>query len=182
MQLKSFDRTIPTFTVTDARVLHPSTTTTFSYPQNISYPSTSTVTASSNSSTRYGIVSRLGTPTTGSKGGLLDLSASPPKSSQTYVPLPPKSSSSAVQNHDISTVKQATSQMTLNPSSKPASLFATGLGQKPFGLLSGFYQYLNPGVATSTTQSGLTAIVSDNVFGNKTTGSKGVYGRWQSPW
>lgn len=52
-----------------------------------------------------------------------------------------------------------------------------------YGILSSFYNYWKPGPATQTTQSGLTSIVSDQMFGNRDLGAtRGAYGRWQSPW
>lgn len=51
-----------------------------------------------------------------------------------------------------------------------------------FGFLSSIYQYMSPSIATTTTHSGLSSIVSDAVVGNSRA-SRGVYSRtWQKPW
>ena len=52
-----------------------------------------------------------------------------------------------------------------------------------YGILSSFYNYLKPGPATTTTNSGLSSIVSDQMFGSGDgKATRSAYGRWQSPW
>lgn len=190
------DRTSSTYTVTDARILHPSMTHYQSHNQ--ANMATTTVTTNS-SNARYGIISRLGSssPSAGITG-LLDLPSSPPKSSLTPISQAAhktETSDSHVQPMPTSSSKKLKADQTMSSKSPFSAnqLGAESISTTPnnttdqskqrFGILSNFYQYLTPGQSTSTTQSGLTSIVSDQFFGaNKSSATRSAYGRWQSPW
>lgn len=63
---------------------------------------------------------------------------------------------------------------------QPAAISDAG---SSFGILSSFYNYMKPGPATTTTNSGLSTIVSDQMFGSgDSRATRSAFGRWQSPW